>query len=88
MVQKILERDEGGLDFFSSPFDPTSVDFLEKMNVPAYKIASYDADGVDVYWHFYLLFDKPTGKVAVVSAYDVNQDLDYVDKLLNSIRFQ
>lgn len=28
------------IDLFSSPFDPTAVDFLEKMNVPVYKLAS------------------------------------------------
>ncbi len=34
--------DEAGIILFSTPFDPTSVDFLEKMEVAVHKIASFE----------------------------------------------
>jgi len=39
-LQKIAQ--DLGMDFFSSPFDSTAVDFLETLNVPIHKVASFE----------------------------------------------
>ena len=40
------ECDKCGIDFLSTPFDPTAVDFLEDLGVEAYKIASFELNDI------------------------------------------
>lgn len=54
--------DKIDLTLFSSPFDVTSVDFLEKMHVPAYKIAS-----PEIIEHQLISYIARTGKPIIMS---------------------
>lgn len=74
-----------GIDFFATPFDLESVDFLEDLNVKVYKIASADLKSLPLIRHV-----ASTGKPLIMSTGGANLDeieraVDIVLKFHNNL---
>jgi hypothetical protein len=68
-----------GMDFFSSPFDGTAVDFLEGIDVPMHKVASFEIVDIPL-----LRKIAATGKPVIMSTGMAM--LSEVEEALNTLR--
>ncbi len=68
-----------GLEFFSSPFDATAVDFLEELGASFYKVASYECTDIPL-----LKKIASTGKPVIMSVGFAT--LEEIDASVNALR--
>lgn len=75
------EADKVGIDFLSTPFDKTSVDFLEEIGVEFYKIASFELVDIPL-----VEYTASKGKPMIIST--GMGSLDEITDAVNAVRKQ
>lgn len=68
-----------GMDLFSTPFDLSSLEFLEQMDVPAHKVASFELVDIPL-----ICALAKTGKPLIISTGMAS--LDEIDEALSAVR--
>ena len=75
------EAESVGLDFFSTPFDKSSVDFLEEMGIGFYKIASFEIVDIPL-----IKYVASKGKPIIMST--GMSTLSEIEDAVNAVRSQ
>ncbi len=76
-----LEAEKAGIDFLSTPFDRTAVDFLEGIGIEFYKIASFELVDIPL-----IQYIASKGKPIIMST--GMSDLSEIDEAVQAIRSQ